>query len=297
MEQSKADRVKELTEKLEQGVKDIFTSGRYEAYLSAMSKFHSYSFGNCMLIFMQFPSASRVAGFQTWTKEFGRKIKPGAKAIRILAPVVKKRGEAPENADQDDQKRYVILGYRPVCVFDVSQTEGEELPTLGVTELSGNVNNFPEIYKRLTDLSPVPVSQREISRADTKGYFNFVEQEIVLRPGMSESQQIKTLVHEIAHAKLHDEDEASKKARSEKEVEAESVAYVVCQHFGLDTSDYSFGYVAGWSSGKSLDELKHSLDTIHATALEIINAVDPPERKEPEQTPQKKHKRNRTFVR
>lgn len=297
MEQSRADRVKELSDKLEQGVQEIFTSGQYEAYLSAMSKFHRYSFGNCMLIFMQFPNASQVAGFHTWTKEFGRKIKPGARAIRILAPMIKKREEAPENAEQADQKKCVVLGYRPVCVFDISQTEGEELPSLGVSELSGDVENFPEIYTRLTELSPVPVFQKEIPRDDVKGYFSYVEQEIVLRPGMSESQQIKTLVHEIAHAKLHDEDETSKKGQREKEVEAESVAYVVCQHFGLDTSNYSFGYVAGWSSGKSLDELKNSLETIRATAAEIIDAVDPPERKEPEKTPQKKHKRNRAFVR
>lgn len=297
MEQTRADRVKELSEKLEQGIQEVFTSGQYEAYLSAMSKFHSYSFGNCMLIFMQFPSASRVAGFHTWTKEFRRKIKPGARAIRILAPVIKKREEVPENTEQDDQKKNVVVGYRAVCVFDISQTEGEELPSLGVSELSGDVEKFPEIYDRLTKLSPVPVTQKEIPRDDAKGYYSYVEQEIVLRPGMSESQQIKTLVHEIAHAKLHDEDEASKKGKREKEVEAESVAYVVCQHLGLDTSDYSFGYLAGWSSGKSLDELKNSLETIRATAAEIIDAVDPPERKEPEKTPQKKQKRKRAYAR
>lgn len=190
--------------------------------------------------------------------------------------------------------------FKVATVFDISQTEGRELPNIGVSELNGEVTDFPAIYDRLASLSPLPVEQEEIP-GTAKGYTSFVEQRIVLRPGMSQAQTIKTLVHEIAHAKLHDPDLLSKeqrKARREKEVEAESVAYVVCQHFGLDTAEYSFGYVAGWSRGQELAELKASLDRIHSTAGEIISAIQPPEKQvTQEHTPQEqtlRHPRRHT---
>ena len=299
------ERIKELTDKLETGVRQVFDSEQYKAYLKVMSKFHRYSFGNVMLIMMQRPDASLVAGFDKW-KRLGRSVKKNEKGIMILAPCQYKKlvDKEVENEDGTKQKQTVFeqrQGFKVAYVFDVSQTEGRELPNISVSELSGEVADFTAIYDRLAALSPLPVEQGHVP-GTAKGYASFLEQRIVVRPGMSEVQTIKTLVHEIAHAKLHNPDllaPEERKLRREKEVEAESVAYVVCQHFGIETSDYSFGYVAGWSKGKELAELKSSLDRIHSTAGEIINAIQPPppvqEREAPEQSrrpsPKRKTKR------
>lgn len=286
------ERLSELTDKLENGIKDLYASGRYAEYLAAMSKFHHYSFGNALLILFQCPTATHVAGYNTW-KQLGRQVRKGETGIQILAPCGFRATQEREKTDpQTGQLLYDPDGnpltekvqmspnrFKVAYVFDLSQTEGRELPNIGVSELSGEVTDFADIYDRLTALSPLPVEQEQFPD-EAKGYTSFAEQRIVVRPGMSEVQTIKTLVHEIAHAKLHDPAQITpeeRKQRREKEVEAESVAYVVCQHFGIETSDYSFGYVAGWSKGKELAELKASLDRIHSTAGEIIHAIQPPQ--------------------
>lgn len=303
------ERLAELTDRLESGVKELYTSGRYAEYLAAMSKFHHYSFGNALLILFQCPSASRVAGYGTW-KKLGRQVKRYEKGIKILAPCPYQKTVEKDQRDPvtgqilygPDGKplremRYVSAArFKVATVFDISQTEGRELPNIGVSELTGEVADFQAVYDRLAALSPLPVVQEPFPGA-AKGYTSFLEQRIVLRPGMGQAQTIKTLVHEIAHAKLHAPElvtDGARKQRREREVEAESIAYVVCQHFGLDTSDYSFGYVAGWSRGQELAELKASLDCIHTAAGEIISAIQPPERlPELQHTPQEKERRPR----
>ena len=263
------DRVKELTRQLETGIQDLYASGRYEEYLTMLSKFHKYSYGNVMLILMQCPHASMVAGFQTWKKEFQRSVKKGERGIRVLAPCpVRRKLENPSDEPEDVYIPY----FKQVTVFDISQTEGKELPAQIVTELAGNVNEYENLFNRLVEYSGLPVAFEQLPEG-YKGSFYREEQRIALSPGLSQSQTIKTLVHEIAHSKLHNDGE--ERDRSTKEVEAESVAYVVCSHLGIDTSDYSFGYVAGWSKNKELPELKSSLEVIRATAAEMIDAIAP----------------------
>lgn len=282
------ERLKELTEKLEQGVSEIFTSGRYAEYLSAMSKFHTYSFGNVMLILMQNPAASCVAGFHTWKKEFGRNVKAHESGLKILAPCPYRRFIEQDKLDKDgtpvldaagkplrERTLVQLMRFRIVTVFDISQTEGKELPSIGVSELSGDIAHFEELANAITSVSPVPILYKAPHGA-AKGCFNHVTEEILIRPGMSQKQTVKTMLHEISHATLHrrKKNEPPYKDQHTREVEAESVAYVVCQHFGIDTSDYSFGYVAGWSKGKELDELKASLDTIRSCAASLIDAIE-----------------------
>ena len=285
------ERLAELTDRLENGIRELYASGRYAEYLTAMSKFHRYSFANALLIAFQCPAASQVAGYTTWKNTFGRHVKRGARGIQIFAPcqfsylveyekIDPATGQPLYGKDGKpliERRRENATRFKIVTVFDVSQTEGRELPNIGVSELTGEVENFSDIYDRLSALSPLPVEQDHVP-GTAKGYTSFMEGRVVVKPGMSQVQTIKTLIHEIAHAKLHNPDflsEDQKKARREKEVEAESVAYVVCQHFGIDTSDYSFGYVAGWSRGRELAELKASLEVIHSTAGEIINTIQP----------------------
>ena len=292
MAQTIKERLAELTDRLENGIRELYDSNRYAEYLAAMSKFHHYSFGNALLILFQCPTASRVAGYTTW-KKLGRQVKRHEKGIQILAPCPYKRQinceQKHPNTGQTlygpDGKPLVetifepIIRFKVATVFDISQTEGRELPNIGASELTGEVEHFTEIFDCLTELSPLPIEMEDFPGV-AKGYASFQEQRIVIRPGMSQMQTIKTLVHEIAHAKLHDPAHLSpeeRKQRREKEVEAESVAYVVCQHFGLDISEYSFGYIVGWSRGRELTELKASLDCIQSTAGEIINAIQPSE--------------------
>lgn len=305
MAQTREERLAELTDKLENGIREIYSSGRYAEYLSAMSKFHRYSYGNVLLIYAQCPHATHVASYGRWKKVFGRQVRRGEKGISILAPCPYKRFAAQEQKDPDtgatlygpdgapltEPRLIQAVRFRIETVFDVSQTEGRELPSLGVSELTGDVTGYQTIYDRLTACSPVPVGYEQIPRG-AKGFFSPLEQRIALQPGMSQVQTIKTLVHEIAHAKLHDparQDPEGPKKRREKEVEAESVAYVVCQHFGIDTSDYSFGYVAGWSRRKELEELKASLQTIRKAANEIICAIEPPAREQLQEPHTKQH--------
>lgn len=303
MAQPTDERLAELTDKLENGIRELYASGRYAAYLSAMSKFHRYSFGNALLILLQCPHATRVAGYTTWKRDFGRNVKRHEKGISILAPCPTKRyiwteakdphtGIVRRNPDGSpimETSLVTVTRFKVATVFDVSQTEGRELPSIGVTQLTGNVEDFQYYYDSLVAVSPVPVVVDRVP-GNANGYFSSSEQRIVLRSGLSEVQTIKTLVHEIAHAKLHDAPKVpaeQQKDRRQKEVEAESVAYVVCQHFGIETSEYSFGYVAGWSKDKELCTLKDSLDVIHKTAGEIIATLEGSQ-KEHAQEPQSK---------
>ena len=285
-----AERVKALTEKLEAGVKEVFESEKYKTYLKFMSRFHHYSFGNVMLILMQCPEASLVAGYTTWKKQFGRKVKKGEHGIQIIAPVKRSKLVSQDKLYPDTQQPVIgpdgkpekepvfvqYQGFQVAYVFDVSQTEGRELPSLGVDELTGDVPNYNAMFSAVEAISPVPVEFRPTSAA--KGCFNHLERKIYVNEGMSQVQTLKTLIHETAHALLHDslvlDDEIPKKDRHTKEVEAESIAYVVCQHFGIDTSDYSFPYVTGWSRDKELPELKASLECISKAAAEMIDSVE-----------------------
>ena len=286
------ERVKELTDRLEKGITDLFDSSKYTEYLKAMSKFHSYSYGNVMLILFQCPEASRVAGFVAWKQKFHRHVKAEEKGLQILAPVTYKKWEKQVardpatrqplyNADGTVKTEDVLIKrtkFKVAYVFDISQTEGQELPTLGVDELTGNVQSYNVFFKAICDISPVPLMFRDKPER-SKGAFYHKDQCIRINPGMSEVQTLKTAIHEVTHAKLHNDIKKPgktepRKDKQTREVEAESTAYVVCQHFGIDTSDYSFGYVAGWSSGRELDELKSSLTTISDTAKEIIDGIE-----------------------
>ena len=287
-----ADKMKEITDRLEQGILGLYESDRYADYLRTMSKFHDYSLNNTILIAMQ--GGNLVKGYKQWEKEFDRHVKPGEKAIKILAPspfTVKKQVEKIDPDTQKpvfdkngkavtEEKEIQIPAFRVVSVFDVSQTEGRELPDIAVNELTGDVERYRDFFAALEKTSPVPIGFEQIP-GSSHGYYHLEDKRIAIQEGMSELQTLKTAIHEIAHAKLHDIDlnapeneQQPRVDRRTREVEAESVAYTVCQHYGLDTSDYSFGYVAGWSSGRELSELKSSLETIRSAAAEIINSID-----------------------
>lgn len=289
-----AEKLKEITDRLEQGITELFDSERYKEYLQVMSKFHNYSFNNTLLIAMQKPDASLIAGFNAWKNNFGRNVMRGEKGIRILAPSPYKIRQEVEKKDPQTGKTVIgkdgkpvmetkeiqIPAYKVVAVFDVSQTEGRELPAIGANELTGDVEQYGDFFAALEKTSPVPMGFEKIE-GTAHGYYHLEEKRIAIDFGMSELQNLKTAIHEIAHAKLHDidlnapqEEQGERPDRRTREVQAESIAYTVCQHYGLDTSDYSFGYVAGWSSGRELAELKASLETIRATAAEIINSID-----------------------
>ena len=292
-ENRNAQQVREITDKLEQGIKELFESERFKEYLRTMSKFYNYSFNNTLLIAMQKPEATYVAGYTSWQRNFDRQVMKGEKGIKILAPAPYKAQEEREKIDPLTQKPVIgadgkavtetveVLhpAFKVVSVFDVSQTDGKELPDIIVDELKGTVENYEAFFNALKQESPVPISFEDIP-GGAKGFFSPVESRIAIQEGMSEIQTVKTAIHEIAHAKLHafkpDEKAApeDKKDRHTKEVEAESVAYTVCQRYGIETSDYSFGYIAGWSSGKETKELKSSLDTIRKTAAEMIEGID-----------------------
>lgn len=284
----RADELHQITDKLEKGVKDVFQSDKYKQFLNVMAKFPRYSVNNTMLIMMQRPDAQLCQSFTGW-KQMGRYVKKGEKGISILAPAPYKiereqtkldeKGRPVFDADGEPVKEKVevtIRAFKVVKTFDLSQTDGKELPTIGPSELVGNIEGYPKLLQALQEISPVPVSF-ELIDGDAKGFYHLEDKKIVVQDGMSEVQTIKTLLHEMAHEKLHDKDnvpEAKDISRNGKEVEAESVAYVVCQHYGINTSDYSFSYVAGWSEGKETPELKASLDKIRQTASEFIYQID-----------------------
>ena len=281
-----ADKMKEITDRLEQGILGLYESDRYADYLRTMSKFHDYSLNNTILIAMQ--GGNLVKGYKQWEKEFDRHVKPGEKAIKILAPspfTVKKQVEKIDPDTQKpvfykdgkpvtEEKEIKIPAFRVVSVFDISQTEGKELPAL-TYELTGNVEQYKDFFAALEKTSPFAMEFEALS-GGVKGRCNYEEKRISINEGMDELQNIKTAIHEIAHATLHDidKDAPERPDRRTREVQAESVAYAVCQHYGLDTSDYSFGYIAGWSSGKELAELKGSLETIRSTAASLIDTID-----------------------
>lgn len=284
-------RVQELTDKLEQGLQDLFNSDSYRNYLSTMSKFHNYSFNNTLLIAMQKPDATLVAGYKAWQKNFERHVNKGEKAIRILAPAPYKIKEERDKIDpvtqellldkdgnpQKEEVEITIPAFRAVSVFDLSQTDGKPIPELTAKELLSDVEGYQDMIRAVEAISPVPIELEEIA-GDSKGYYDREAKRIAVQENMSESQTLKTMIHEVAHSKLHskevEQDEQKRKDRNTKEVEAESVAYTVCQHFGIDTSDYSFGYIAGWSSGRDTKELRSSMDTIRRTASELITGIE-----------------------
>lgn len=273
----------EIAKRLEEGVRDVFHSQKYMDYLKVMSQFHEYSLNNTLLIMMQRPSASIVAGYNAW-KQMGRQVNRGEKGIRILAPspYTLKVEQTQKNEKGEiikDQKGNAVkeiveikkIAFRPVSVFDVEQTAGKELPQL-TSALIGTSEKYRQIFTAISKVSDIPIVTESITGSQIKGYCT--RDKIVLNESNSDLQNLKTLVHELAHHKLHFSPENELKSRQTKEVEAESIAYMVCQHFGIDTSEYSFGYIAGWSSGKDVKELKGSLEVIKGTASGMIKRID-----------------------
>ena len=283
--------LKEISERLEQGVKEIFTSERYTEYLNTMSKFHNYSFNNTLLITMQKPEATLVAGYQAWQKKFNRHVKRGEKGIQIIAPTPVREKQEIEKIDPDTQEpiigedgqpeteivEMIIPRFRVATVFDVSQTEGEPIAELEVPELTGSVQFYDTFMQALQNISPVPIRMMNVE-GDAKGYYHQTEKYIAIKEDMSNVQTMKTGVHEVSHALLHDREvmdaEGVLKDQTTKEVEAESIAYIVCNHFGLDTSEYSFTYIASWCESRDMKALKASMDTIRKTSAEVIENIE-----------------------
>ncbi len=296
--EQRQEKIRQITDKLEQGVHQIFESDNYKAYLSTMAKFHNYSLNNTILIAMQKPDATLVAGYTAWQKDHDRHVKKGEKGIQIIAPApykVKQECDAldphtgkPQMDPQGNPLKEIVeveyQAFKVATVFDISQTEGKELPTIGVDELSGSVNGYDSVFEALKASCPVPIAFENIT-SGAKGYYHTEEHRIALQEGMSEMQTIKTLVHEMSHERMHSHEREKpieeRLSRRSMEVEAESVAFVVgtalsAEHpeLNLDFSDYSFGYIAGWSSGKETAELKASLGRIQATASEMIAEIE-----------------------
>lgn len=281
---SSEDKVKAIVDKLTEGTAAVFSSDKYKQYLSAMSQFHGYSYNNILLILWQNPDASYVAGYKTW-ETLERYVKKGEKGITILAPCPKKYMKQVQILDSKtgqplidndgrpvtEEKEFTYTKFRPTTVFDISQTEGKELPTLA-EELSGQVQDYQILMDSIREVAPAPI-RFDMWYESKKGYYSLAEKEIVIKFGMSEMQTIKTAVHETVHSLLH-KDTDDLKDSATMEVEAESIAYVVCQSLGLDTSDYSFGYLAGWSANKELPELQSSLATIQKTAHMLIGQME-----------------------
>ncbi|MCM1219307.1 MAG: ImmA/IrrE family metallo-endopeptidase [Lachnospiraceae bacterium] len=285
---SQSQQIKEITDKLQEGIENLFESDNYKNYLKTMSKFTSYSLNNTILIAMQKPDATVVAGYSTW-KQLNRQVVKGAKSIKIIAPCPYRKKVETEVTGADgniilgrdgkpvtEQSEKTLMGFKVASVFDLSQTEGEPLPELA-HKLDGTVEGYADFIEALKQTSPVPIEFKTIE-GSANGYYHLVDKNIVVDDGMSQMMNIKTTIHEISHALLHDRDSGLEKDalpdKLTKEVEAESVAFTVCQYYGLDTSDYSFGYIAGWSSGRDLKELKASLETIRQTAQRIISGID-----------------------
>ena len=280
------ERLKEITSRIEQGVKEVFTSGKYADYLRTMSRFTRYSVNNRLLIYMQNPKASHVAGYQAWQNKFGRHVVKGAKGITIIAPTPYKKKIEEDKLDPEtklpmldengdvitEEKEIRIPMFKPVTVFDISQTDGKPLPVLAET-LVGNVQNYDVFMEAVKRSSPVPIIV-EPMKENMDGYFSLSEQNIHLREGMSEVQTVCAAIHEITHAKLHNSDAKEQKSHKVEEIEAESVAFSVSSFFGIETDANSFGYIANYVQGKSINDLKNSLDLIAKTADEIISDID-----------------------
>ena len=290
---SQFEKVKEITDKLEAGVAQMMNSESFKNYLKVMARFHNYSLNNTILIALQDPKATLIAGYTAWQKNFGRQVMKGEKAIRILAPKPYKKkmevavidpstGQArlnPDGTKQTELKEIMVPAFKVVNVFDVRSTEGRPIPSIGVNELTGDVRQYEMFFEALKRSCPVPIGFEQID-SGAKGYYHTVDHQIALQEGMSQVQTIKTLIHEMTHQHLHSKDpkemspEEPRLTRNAKEVEAESVAYTVAQHYGIETSDYSFAYIAGWSAGKDTPELKASLDRIRTAADELITTID-----------------------
>ena len=281
--------MEEITTKLEKGVKDIFTTDGYKDYLNFCAKLPRYSVNNQILIMLQKPDATMCQSFTNW-KEMNRFVRKGEKGIRILAPAPYKMQKEQDKTDASGKPvldkdgepvketvEVTINAFKPVSTFDINQTEGDPVPTVGVTELTGSVEGYEALLQAIKEVVPVPISFEQID-SGAKGFYHLEENRIVIQEGMSEAQTVKTLLHEASHQALHSREamlaSGEQKSKNQKETEAESVAYVVCQHYGIDTSDYSFAYVATWSADKEVPELKASLDTIRRTASELIGKID-----------------------
>ena len=263
--------MEELTQMLQTGLEEYATSEKYRDLLRVMSLFHNYSANNCLLIALQCPHASYVAGYTSWRNNFHRQVKKGEKAIRIISPVKYKK----KNEEDEEEER---IGFKSASVFDISSTyqiPDMEPVQIGVEDLQGHVENYKDLLHAFQSVSPVPVDFRWFD-GDARGYYSDTEKIIVVQDGMTERQSVKTLIHEIAHAMLHTKEKLQehKKDRKQKELEAESVAYVVCEHFGFYSEDYSFPYIVGWSGTGFQDILKESMSTIQKTADEIITGVN-----------------------
>lgn len=284
----KDKQIQEITNRLQDGIKEVFQSENYKSYLNTISKFHKYSTNNTILINMQKPDATCVAGYKTWKNSFGRQVKAGEKAIKIYAPkpckkvvekpILDERGNPRVGLDGEIMKQkveeYIVANYKVVNVFDISQTEGQELPKL-CKQLQGKVDRYADLKEAITRFSPVPIEKMS-SNEKGFGYYSNSTKSIGVKEGLSEIHTIKTSIHEISHSILHDIDNGLVKDGDIRthEVQAESIAYTVCQHYGINTADYSFNYVAAWSSGKELKELKESLDVIQQTSNKIISGID-----------------------
>jgi len=289
--ENQKDKLKEITDRLEKGVREVFESERYKTYLKVLSRFHEYSYNNCILIALQNPEATQVAGFTVWRDQFGRNVKKGEKGIKIIAPTVYKAARSQERKDpnsgkpvlgadgkpETDEVEYTVQSFHISTVFDVSQTEGRPLPQLGVDELTGDVDRFKDIFAAIERISPVPISFEDIP-GESKGFYHQEEKRIVIREGMSELQTIKTALHELAHSRLHDRDRNAAAGtplppREVREQQAEAIAFTCCESLNLDTSDYSFAYVASWGE-KDLGALKASLNLIRSESHAIITELD-----------------------
>ena len=284
----RANELQQITDKLEKGVSEIFESEKYKQFLNTMAKFPRYSVNNSILIMMQKPDAQLCQSFTGW-KQMGRFVKKGEKGISILAPapykIEKEQYKLDENGNQiydkdgepvTEKTEVTVRAFKVVKTFDLSQTDGQELPKLGVDELTGSVDSYPKLMDALTEICPVPISFEQID-SGAKGYYSQVDKKIVIQKDMSQVQTIKTLIHEMSHQKLHDKDlvaDAKDISRNGKEVEAESVSFVVCSHYNIDVSDYSFSYIVGYSKGKETPELKDSLNKIRQTAADFITQID-----------------------
>ena len=296
--QTTKEKLKEITDGIEKGIKDLFASGEYAQYLKTMSRFHNYSLNNIMLIYMQKPNATMVAGFGKWKDQFGRHVNKGEKGIKIIAPVLYNKKVEREKRDPQTQMIVVdehgepvmeeitvrVPKFKVTSVFDVAQTDGKPLPTL-IHDLYGNVENYDVFMEAIRRSSPAPMDIVSLSQEEHgDGYYSVSEKHIYLREDMSETQTISAALHEMAHAMLHSREaleaekqqnpEAKPKTKAQKEVEAESVSYAVCQYYGIETKENSFGYIVNWSKDQGLPELKASLETINRTADTIITGID-----------------------
>ncbi len=275
-----------IIKQLEEGVTKLYESERYKEYLRTMSKFYNYSAPNCVLILNQCPEASYVAGYKTWQTNFERKVKHGEKGIQILAPVKKQKEILVPRVDKStgnpvlnkygkqiqDKETITTTSFRVTHVYDISQTEGKELPTIA-KELTKEVADFSSVVDALRDASPVPIEFKALKKAN--GYYSDRDKYIAVKETLPQEQQIKTIIHEMAHATMHNSDNRERVPDSRtREVQAESVAYIVCQHFSIDSSEYSFGYVSAWSSDKDMKELKSSLTQIQKTSNYLISNIE-----------------------